>query len=60
MQSENVSLALEKETVTSQSFDKLESKDQDTQFDEQNNNSKIKKTRKTTKVKVAKRLCIFE
>ncbi|OUR74199.1 hypothetical protein A9Q77_04860 [Marinomonas sp. 42_23_T18] len=60
MQSENVSLTLEKELVTSQSFDKLESKDQDSQSDDQDIKSSVKKTRKTTKVKVATRLCIFE
>jgi len=60
MQSENVSLTLEKEVVTSQSFDKLESKDQEDQSDNQDKKPNLKKTRKTTRVKVATRLCIFE
>ena len=60
MQSENVSLTLEKELVTSQSFDELESKDQDSQSDDHDKKPNVKKNRKTTKVKVATRLCIFE
>lgn len=59
MQSENLSLTLEKELVVSQGFDKLEGKDQKDNQD-QDNRSKAKKARKTTKVKVATRLCIFE
>mgnify|MGYP005999140607 CR=1 FL=1 len=59
MQSENLSLTLEKELVVSQGFDKLEGKDQKDNQD-QDNRSKVKKARKTTKVKVATRLCIFE
>jgi hypothetical protein len=60
MQSEKVSLALEKDLVTSQSFDTLESMDQDTQSDDKDKKQKIKISRKSTKVTVAKRLCIFE
>lgn len=61
MQSENVGLALEKELVVSQSFDKLEGKDQENkQPNDQENQLNKKESRKSTKVKVAKRLCIFE
>ena len=61
MQSEKLSLTLEKELVVTSSFDSLESKDDKNQ---QNDNQKVeekgKKARKSTKVKLTKRLCIFE
>lgn len=61
MQSENLSLTREKDVTASQSFNELEGKDQkDNQETDQGIRSNTKAARKTTKIKVAKRLCIFE
>lgn len=61
MQSENLSLTREKDVAASQSFDELTGKDKkDNQNKDLDSKIKVKTTRKTTKVKVATRLCIFE
>ncbi|KZM41579.1 hypothetical protein OA92_14415 [Marinomonas sp. SBI22] len=61
MQSENLSLTREKDVAASQSFEELSGKDKkDNQTNDLESKIKVKTARKTTKVKVAKRLCIFE
>jgi hypothetical protein len=61
MQSENLSLTREKDVAASQSFEELSGKDKkDNQNNDLESKIKVKTARKTTKVKVAKRLCIFE
>jgi hypothetical protein len=61
MQSENLSLTREKDVASSQSFEELSGKDKkDNQNNDLESKIKVKTSRKTTKVKVAKRLCIFE
>ncbi|KJZ10330.1 hypothetical protein TW85_20335 [Marinomonas sp. S3726] len=61
MQSENLSLTREKDVAASQSFEELSGKDKkDNQTNDFESKIKVKTARKTTKVKVAKRLCIFE
>jgi len=57
MQSEKLSLALDKDLVVNQSLEKLEGKDETKPLEKE---KQTKKSRKSTKVKVAKRLCIFE
>ena len=61
MQSENLSLTREKDVTASQSFEELTGKDKkDNQHKDLESKIKVKTSRKTTKVKVATRLCIFE
>jgi len=61
MQSENLSLTREKDVAAGQSFEELSGKDKkDNQNNDLESKIKVKIARKTTKVKVAKRLCIFE